>query len=65
MDLVTKSVKHINGHYQLPLPLKYSDVSMPNNKKVVEQCLEHLKRRLQRDQLFHMEYNTFINDLKG
>lgn len=36
---------------------------MPNNRKVVEQRLYHLKRRLQKDPEFHMECNTFINDL--
>ncbi|KAK7930431.1 hypothetical protein WMY93_006826 [Mugilogobius chulae] len=63
MDLVTNSTKHLDGHYQISLPLKNPDVIMPNNKKVVEQRLHHLKSRLQRDQQFHEEYNTFINNL--
>lgn len=63
MDLVTKSVKHIEGHYHVALPLKNPDISMPNNKKVVEQRLYHLKRRLQRDPQLHKEYNSFITDL--
>ncbi|XP_029987482.1 uncharacterized protein LOC115417609 [Sphaeramia orbicularis] len=49
MDMATKSVKHIDGHYQVVLPLRNLSVSMPKNKKVVEQRLCHLKRRLQRD----------------
>lgn len=63
MDMVTRSIKHINGHYQVALPLKNSNISMPNNRKVVEQRQCHLKRRLQRDPVFYEEYNTFINDL--
>lgn len=63
MDMVTKSAKHINGHYHVALPLKNSNISMPNNRKVVEQRQGHLKRRLQRDPVFYEEYNTFINDL--
>ncbi len=65
MDMVTKSAKHIDGHYQVALPLKNSNIGMPNNRKVVEQRLYHLKRRLQRDPVFYREYNTFINDLLG
>ena len=65
MDMVTKSAKHVNGHYQVALPLKNPNVSMPNNRKVVEQRQNHLKRRLQRDPVFYREYNTFINDLLG
>ncbi|KAG7524560.1 hypothetical protein JOB18_013868 [Solea senegalensis] len=65
MDMVTKSAKHVNGHYQVALPLKNPNVSMPNNRKVVEQRQTHLKRRLQRDPVFYREYNTFINDLLG
>lgn len=65
MDMVTKSAKHTDGHYQVTLPLKNSNISIPNNWKVVEQCLYHLKRRLQRDPVFYREYNTFINDLIG
>lgn len=63
MDMVTRSAKHIDGHYQIALPLKNPNVIMSNNKKVVEQRLKHLKRKLQRDPMFHMEYNTFINGL--
>lgn len=36
IDVVTRSAKHINGHYQVALPLKNPNISMPNNKKVVE-----------------------------
>lgn len=63
MDMVTKSAKHVNGHYQIALPFKNPNISMPNNRKVVEQRLYHLKRRLQRDPVLHMEYNTFIISL--
>lgn len=65
VDMVTKSAKLIDGHYQDALPLKNSNISMPNNRKVVEQRLYHLKRRLQRDPVFYREYHTFIKDLLG
>lgn len=63
LEIVTTSAKHLDGHYQIRLPLKVPAVNMPNNKKVVEQRLHHLKGRLQRDPQFHSEYATFMNDL--
>lgn len=36
---------------------------MPNHKKVAEQRLCSLKRRFQKDLVFHAQYNTFMNDL--
>lgn len=63
LELVNRSVKHLDGHYQIGLPWREPEASMPDNKKVVEQRLHHLKRRLQRDPLFHSEYTTFMNDL--
>ena len=63
LQFVTNSAKEVEGHYQIALPLRNSDISMPNNKKVVEQRLCYLKRRFQKDSRFHTEYNTFISDL--
>lgn len=63
LELVNNSVKHVNGHYQIALPLRNFNVSMPNNKNIVKQRLYHLKRKLQKDPVFYAEYNTFLNDL--
>ncbi|KAL0178992.1 hypothetical protein M9458_024434, partial [Cirrhinus mrigala] len=63
LELVINSVKHVNGHYQIALPLRNFNVSMPNNKNIVKQRLYHLKRKLQKDPVFYAEYNTFLNDL--
>lgn len=49
LELVNSSVKQVDGHYQLSLPLRTKDVSMPNNMKVAEQRLCSLKRRFLRD----------------
>lgn len=49
MELVTNSVKQVDGHFQINLPLRKGDVNMPNNKKIVEQRALYLKKRLQKD----------------
>ncbi|XP_022595647.1 WD repeat-containing protein 17-like, partial [Seriola dumerili] len=63
LEFVNNTVKQVEEHYQIALPLRNRDVSMPNNRRVVEQRLCYLKRRFQKDSIFHTEYNTFINDL--
>lgn len=63
LESVTSSVKQVEGHYQIALPLRNIDISMPNNKRIVEQRFCYLKRRFQKDLTFHTEYNMFINDL--
>ena len=63
LEFVIISVKKVEGHYQIALPLRNIDISMPNNKRLVEQRLCCLKRRFQKDLMFHTEYNMFINDL--
>ena len=42
----------VNGHYQIPIPLKNSDVKFPNNRKQVEKLLEGLEKWFKRDQKF-------------
>ena len=63
LEFVTSSVKQVDGHYQTALPVRNIDISMPNNKRIVEQRLCCLKRRFQKDLTFHTEYNLFISDL--
>lgn len=52
MKLVTDSAKLVNGHYQVALPLRQSQVNMPNNRKVAEQCALNLQRRFKKDVSF-------------
>lgn len=63
MELVTNSAKQVDGHFQINLPLRKGDVSMPNNKKIVEQRALYLKKRLQKDSSFHADYTAFLNAL--
>lgn len=63
LEKVTNTVKHVDGQYQISLPLKQMNIKMPNNRKMVVQRLFQLKKRLQKDPTFFAEYNTFINEL--
>ena len=55
----------VNGHYQIPLPLKDPDVKFPNNRKQVEKQLEGLEKRFKRDQKFFQQYKQFMEDMIG
>lgn len=67
IKLVKDSVKLLNGHYQIALPLRHSQVRMPNNRKVAEQRAVNLYRRFKKDASFREQYTDFMNDvvLKG
>ena len=49
LEFVSNSAQQVEGHYQISLPLRNVDISMPNNKRIVEQRLCCLKRRFQKD----------------
>lgn len=61
LDEVTQSVKLVDGHYSIALPLKNKNVKMPNNRKVAEQRALNLKRKFIKNPTFHAEYVAFIN----
>ena len=57
-----KAVK-VDGHYELPLPLKDEDIRLPNNKAAAIKRLESLKRKFEKDDQFFKKYNNFMEDL--
>lgn len=63
LEIVTNSAKYVGGHIQIALPFRNASISMPNNKKVVQQRLRFLKKRFERDTVFHTEYKVFTNEL--
>ena len=47
--MLKSSIKLVDDHYELPLPWKYEDQIMPNNKNLALKRLNHLKRKLMRN----------------
>ena len=58
-----QEVKQIDGHYQLPLPLKNLKLELPNNRMMVERRINQLERRFRRDDSYFLHYKTFMNDM--
>lgn len=63
LEMADKTVKLVDGHYSVALPLRDRKFSMPNNRKIAEQRTFNLKRRFSRDKSFHQDYTAFMNDL--
>ena len=42
LNVMKENTALVNGHYQIPLPLKDPDVKFPNNRKQAEKRLEGL-----------------------
>eukprot|EP00112_Aurelia_sp_Birch-Aquarium-sp1_P012064 Seg2533.1 transcript_id=Seg2533.1/GoldUCD/mRNA.D3Y31 product="hypothetical protein" protein_id=Seg2533.1/GoldUCD/D3Y31 len=49
LEIFEESAQLVNGHYQIAIPWKQGQPCMPNNRRIAEQRLGHLKRRLVRD----------------
>ena len=52
LKVMKENMVLVNGHYQIPIHLKNSDVKFPNNRKQVETLLEGLEKWFKRDQKF-------------
>ena len=56
--------KHLpDGHYEIPMPCKESVITLERNLPMVEQRLEYLKRKMERNDDYKQEYVTFMNEM--
>ncbi|XP_028410467.1 uncharacterized protein LOC114533081 [Dendronephthya gigantea] len=65
--IMDSSVKLVDGHYEIGIPWKYDEPSLPNNKPMAEKRLEYLKKRLERDPDLRSKYKATMEEyiLKG
>ena len=56
LEQMERSVKLVNGHFQLPLLWRDKQTVLPDNRAVAQSRLESLKRRLIRDDQLHQLY---------
>ncbi|XP_062600914.1 uncharacterized protein LOC134262527 [Saccostrea cucullata] len=54
--------QHEDKHLEMPLPFKERP-SLPNNKSLALIRLNHLKRKLKRDQTYQEHYKTFMREV--
>lgn len=63
LHVMNSSVKRKDGHYEIQLPFRHDNISMPNNRKVAEQRVLNLARRFQKDESFRKDYHGFMCDV--
>ena len=63
LKIMNQGCSRIGDHYVLPLPFKDTRVNLPNNRWVAEKHVQSLKKKLQKDKKFHLDYKTFMNNL--
>ena len=64
LRIMREGITMIDGHYQLPLPLRDPGVKMPNNRTKVAHMIERsLKPSLKRNSKKHADYTKFMNGL--
>ena len=61
VTLMETECKIVDGHYELPLPFRKTDVKLPNNYAQAIQRLNGLRKRFVCDKQYKNEYTTFIN----
>ena len=63
MMMTEDETKFVNGHYQLPLPLRNLALIMPNNRKTVEKRENYLKEQFMKNKKFLEDYQKFMNEI--
>ena len=61
LENMERSLKMVDGHYQVALPWRTDPPYLPNNRSMVERRTALLRKRLLRDQDLFSNYNTTMN----
>ncbi|XP_041458034.1 uncharacterized protein LOC121410188 [Lytechinus variegatus] len=56
-------VKRQDGHYEMPLPLKTDNVSLPSNRQVAEKRWRQLTARFKKKPQFLNDYRAFMDEV--
>ena len=63
LQIMKDGVVKVDGHYQLPLPLRNKDVNLPNNRFQAVSRLSSLKRKMLADSEYSAAYNNVIQSM--
>ena len=62
---MNEEAKLVNGHYELPLPLRDPNFNLPNNKQQAVQRAQWLKKKLLKNKQMHDDYINFIKSVRN
>ncbi len=60
---MSEGIHYQDGHYEMPLPFRDKDPSLPNNKYVAQNRLKSLRRKLEKEATFRRHYSEFMQEL--
>ena len=60
--MMDNAVRLEGAHYEIGLPWKCDEPSLPNNRTMAEKRLGYLKKRLERDPGLHSKYKATMED---
>ena len=62
LEVMERTLKMVDGHYQIALPWRYDPPYLPNNRVVAERRGLLLKKRLLRDEALREKYKATMTD---
>ncbi|XP_077967709.1 uncharacterized protein LOC120346600 [Styela clava] len=62
LSITEKTIRKVNGHYEVGLPWKNKELKLPYNLAMVEKQLMYQKRKFIRDPELFERYKSVIND---
>jgi len=63
IQLLEEGITREAGHLMMPLPFRDGPPLLPDNRQSAEVRLKHLKKKLQKDQVYKERYVQFIEDV--
>ena len=63
LEIMNKECQRVDGHYQLPLPLRDQDAYIPNNREQVYNRMKWLKKKLLMNKKLYLDYCEFMTDI--
>ena len=63
MQVLDNGTRLVDGHYEIPLPLRGDNVRFPNNRLQAEKRFIYLQRKMSRNHQFKNDYMNFMKEL--
>ena len=63
MHVLDNGTRRIDGHYEIPLPLRDDNVRFPNNRLQAEKRFTYLQTKMSRNHQFKNDYMKFMKEL--
>ncbi|XP_048246131.1 uncharacterized protein LOC125377268 [Haliotis rufescens] len=63
IDMANKGIAEVNGHFELPLPLRDPDIDFSNNREQAEKRAMWQRKKMLHDEEYHEHYTAFMDSL--